>query len=118
MNNLLRQYSEFTESVDLYLELDPFKTGCLHDVICGSLGLAAETGEVCGKLVKIILDHEGRLSTMAKREIAYELGDVLWHIDKLCRAIGISLEEVLVFNTAKLSDQAKRNKLQGSGDKR
>jgi NTP pyrophosphatase (non-canonical NTP hydrolase) len=81
------------------------------------LGLG-ESGEVQGKIKKIIRDSGGVITSEATNEIKKELGDVLWYIASMCDNLGITLKDVATGNIEKLQDRNKRNVLEGSGDNR
>lgn len=83
-----------------------------------SLGLNGEAGEVADKVKKVIRDDGGNLSAEHKDALAKELGDVLWYLTQLSRAIGTSLEAVAAMNIKKLAERKKGNTLRGSGDDR
>lgn len=90
------------------------------------LNLIAEVGEVMGKISKAIRKRgavingnriEG-LSEADKKEIAYELGDVLWQWAGLCRVLGLDPEAVAILNLEKLADRQQRGTIVGEGDHR
>ena len=87
-------------------------------LICHTLGLTNEAGEVAGKIKKIYRDSNGELSTNKKHEIAQELGDVQWYLARIAIDIGYTLEDIAIMNIEKLADRTERNKLGGSGDYR
>lgn len=82
------------------------------------LGLVGETGEVAEKVKKVIRDKEGKIDEETRKEIAKELGDVLWYLSNFSTELGISLQEVAQINLEKLFSRMERNKLHGSGDNR
>ena len=82
------------------------------------LGLVGETGEVAGKIKKIIRDDNGNISEAKRLELAKELGDVLWYISNLSSELDLSLNDVAESNIIKLKDRQNRNVLKGSGDNR
>ncbi len=97
--------------------LYPKKAGVLYT----SLGLANESGEVLGKIKKIIRDFDGSFKDGIKEkksDLEDELGDVLWYVTMLAVEIGSSLEQVAQRNNSKLLDRMERGKIKGSGDKR
>ena len=47
-------------------------------IIYPTLGLTGEAGEVSEKIKKVLRDNEGLFDKEKKREIAKEIGDVLW----------------------------------------
>lgn len=96
-----------------------------------ALNLAAEVGELAGKVAKAVRRgelslEENELSVECgwdrwlelERELRLEAGDVAWQLAGLCSAMGWSLEEVCAENLAKLSGRASRGTLDGSGDSR
>lgn len=83
-----------------------------------ALGLCDEAGEVAGKVKKLYRDYDGELSKEYKKEIAKELGDVVWYLSQMCTKLGLSLEEVAQMNLDKLKSRMDRGKLTGSGDNR
>jgi len=83
-----------------------------------TLGLAGETGEVVEKVKKIFRDNDGEVSEETKKEIAKELGDVLWYLSQVATELGISLEEVAQGNIEKLFSRLERDKISGNGDNR
>jgi len=84
------------------------------DYLC--LGLAAEAGEVAGKLAKYRRDQTSL--AMLEHDIAAELGDVLWFVAVTASFCGFTLEDIANQNIEKLSSRKQRNAIQGSGDTR
>lgn len=82
------------------------------------LGLSDESGEVLGKFKKLLRDKQGELSDDDKKEIAKELGDVLWYVNSVSHLMGYTLEEVAQMNIDKLASRKDRGQLHGSGDNR
>ena len=89
-----------------------------YKIIYPSLGLAGEAGEVCDKIKKIIRNNNCEVSDDKKREIAKELGDVLWYIATLANDIDYKLEDIARMNYDKLHSRQQRGVLGGSGDNR
>jgi len=87
-------------------------------IIYPALGLVNEAGEVAGKVKKVLRDNGGVFSGDKRKQIADEVGDVLWYIAALAQDLGISMEEIALTNLAKLKDRQERNVIQGSGDNR
>jgi NTP pyrophosphatase (non-canonical NTP hydrolase) len=84
-----------------------------------ALGLAGEAGEVAEKIKKLMRDTDAKILTEdQKREIAKELGDVLWYVANLAADIDYDLEEIAGMNIEKLQSRKERNALKGSGDNR
>lgn len=82
------------------------------------LGLAGESGEACDKIKKIIRDENGEVSHEKRKELAKELGDVLWYLAMVSKYLCVEFEEVAKMNIEKLQDRFERNKIHGSGDNR
>lgn len=89
-----------------------------YKVIYTSLGLAGEAGEVADKVKKIYRDDNGVISDEKKREIAKEIGDVIYYCSALCSDLGLSFETVAHMNMDKLFSRLERGVLHGSGDNR
>lgn len=64
----------------------------------GALKLAGEAGEVANELGKVLF----HCKEMDAAKIAEELGDVLWYLAFLARAIDFDLSVVAAMNVAKL----------------
>ena len=96
------------------------------------MGLTAEVGEIADKIAKwrrrgMVNISDNRLVwntsneddvTYYRRELAKEVGDVLWFCAHLSRQLGYTLEEVANMNIAKLRDRAMRGVIEGNGDNR
>ena len=82
------------------------------------LGLSDESGEVLGKFKKLLRDKKGVLTDEDKKEIAKELGDILWYVNSVSHLLGYSLDEVAQMNIDKLASRKDRGVLEGSGDNR
>ena len=107
----MNEYQELASKTNIY----PNTTDGFY---AQALGLCSESGEVAGKIKKVIRDSKGNISSGAKEQIKSELGDVLWYVSQCANALGLSLGEVAEHNIRKLSDRNKRNKIGGSGDER
>ena len=80
------------------------------------LGLVGESGEIAEKMKKMMRDKLPIEDV--KRDIGYELGDVLWYVANLANEIGMTLDEVATLNLIKVNDRTLRHKIQGNGDYR
>ena len=87
-------------------------------IVYPALALASETGEVAGKISKVMRDNNSVFSPEKREEIADEVGDCLWNLSALCTDLGFGLEEVAQRNLDKLNSRLARGVLQGSGDNR
>lgn len=83
-----------------------------------TLGLTGESGEVAEKIKKMFRNDNGTLSDEKKEAIKYELGDVLWYVSQLARALGYTLDEVAHANIKKLADRHARGVIKSEGDNR
>lgn len=106
--NLLEEYREFTREVSIYDPNDAFEYTIL--------GLCSEAGEVAGKYKKFLRDDTD-WETL-REDIAKELGDVMWYVDRIADEFGLSLISILEANVAKLQARKANNALTGSGDER
>lgn len=90
----------------------------MSGLIYTSLGLSNESGEVLGKIKKIIRDNNCAMNVEKRDEIAKELGDVLWYVTNIATELNISLNDIAEKNLEKLFSRKERDVLKGSGDKR
>jgi len=76
------------------------------------LGLAGETGEVIEKYKKLMRLTEPELVyTMEEsEEILAELGDVLWYVARIAKALNSDLEYVAQINIRKLRERSDRGR--------
>lgn len=87
-------------------------------VIYPALGINGEAGEVAEKVKKVIRDDGSIYTEEKRRELALEVGDVLWYCATMARDLGYTLEEIGEMNNAKLRSRKDRGVLSGSGDNR
>lgn len=87
-------------------------------VFYNALGLAGEAGEVANKIKKIYREKQGKLNQDDAREVALELGDVLWYAAEMCGVCGHTMGEVAAMNLLKLNKRKAEMQLTGSGDHR
>lgn len=87
-------------------------------ILYPSLGLGGECGEVLEKVKKVFRDKGGEFNEETKKEIAKELGDVLWYIQALCNDLGLNMQDVALMNVEKLLSRKERNMIHGNGDNR
>jgi NTP pyrophosphatase (non-canonical NTP hydrolase) len=74
-----------------------------------TLGLAGEAGEVANIVKKIQRDFGGEITDEVRAKLKDELGDVLWYISACADELGLTLEEIAVFNVEKLAKRHNRN---------
>ncbi|MDE6367155.1 MAG: nucleoside triphosphate pyrophosphohydrolase family protein [Muribaculaceae bacterium] len=108
------------------MTLDEYQSAALKTAIYPSemsivyptLGLTGEAGEVADKVKKTIRDNGGRFSDERRRQIALELGDVMWYAATLARDLGYSLDDIAAMNIDKIASRVERGVLHGAGDNR
>lgn len=76
-----------------------------------ALGLAGEAGEVCDLIKKI--GWHGKIANAD--DMAHELGDVLWYLQKLAQRYGFTLEQVAQMNVDKLQKRYPNGFVEGGG---
>lgn len=89
-----------------------------YAILYPALKLAGEAGEVAEKVGKVLRDSGGVFSEDKKRELAKEIGDVLWYCAALASDIGFTMDNVGRMNIEKLASRKERGVLGGSGDNR
>ena len=82
------------------------------------MGIAGEAGEVLEKWKKIVAYKDGVITDTDKAELGKELGDVIWYIAVMADSLGLSLDELMEQNLAKLASRKARNTQKGAGDNR
>lgn len=69
-----------------------------NKLLNGCMGLAGECGEVCDVLKKALFQgHE-----LDRAHMIEELGDCAWYLAEAASGLGVSLEDILLQNIAKL----------------
>lgn len=76
-----------------------------------TLGLSSESGEVAGKVKKII-----RGDTVDPESLVSEMSDVLWYLTRMCDNLGFNLEDLADYSYKKLESRKATNTIKGSGD--
>jgi NTP pyrophosphatase (non-canonical NTP hydrolase) len=72
-----------------------------REVLISALGLAGEAGEVADYLKKVY----GHGHKMNVKKLVRELGDVLWYVNRLAVAVGVTLEDIANENIVKLDER-------------
>ena len=103
------EYQEMAKSTAIYDKK--------HQILYPALGLAGEAGEVANKVKKLIRDGYEKNKDYRK-EVAAEIGDVLWYCAVLADDIGCDLETIANNNIIKLNDRLARGVIGGNGDNR
>jgi NTP pyrophosphatase (non-canonical NTP hydrolase) len=84
------------------------------------MGLISETGEVAGKVKKVIRGDKPQTLQDEEflRDMAYELGDCLWYLAMVCEEFGLDLNDIACANLEKLLKRKQAGTIKGSGDNR
>ena len=77
-----------------------------------------EAGELAEKLKKSIRDDGATITEERKQALKGEIGDVLWYLSQLSRALGFTFSEVAQANIDKLWERHQKGLIHGSGDNR
>lgn len=105
------EYQKISSSTAVYPNIG-------NNFVYPTLGLADESGEVVGKIKKVIRDDGGVITEEKKLEIKKELGDVLWYLQQIATELNIKFSDVAKANVEKLASRLDRGVLKGSGDNR
>lgn len=100
-----KEYIEWTRTVDMYPEDVAFD--------CYVLGLCSEAGEVAGKLKKEYRDEKDKTE-----EIKDEVSDVFWYLARICDEYGMTFEDFMAYNHAKIEARRMKGTIKGDGDGR
>ena len=82
------------------------------------LGVAGEAGELVEKWKKAVAYRDGKFNDEEFEDFKKEFADVIWYVAVLAESLGLSLEEIMQQNVAKLADRKKRGVITGAGDNR
>ncbi len=91
--------------------------GTIVGLMYAALGLG-ESGEVQGKVKKVLRDSDGIMTAEALVKIKAELGDLLWYVAAMSSELRVSMGDIARENLQKLADRKARDKLKGDGDNR
>jgi NTP pyrophosphatase (non-canonical NTP hydrolase) len=83
-----------------------------------AMGVSGEAGEVLEKWKKIVAYKDGKITNEELGELAKELGDVIWYVAVMADSLGLSLDEIMQNNLAKLASRKARGVTKGQGDNR
>src|SRR5579884_3478595 len=89
------------------------QSDAFKDTLHWVLGINGEAGEVAEKIKKIIRDKGGKLTDEDRKELAKEIGDVLWYLAVFAHDLGFSFEAVAKQNLDKLQSRQQRGVLGG-----
>ena len=92
-----KDYQSFVESLD---DLDGQGSN-IHRLLTAAVGVSAEGGEFMEIVKKMVF--QGKPWNHDNREhLIIELGDVMWYVMQACKALHVSLDEVIECNVDKL----------------
>lgn len=111
-------FDEYQKQALTTAHVDPQYAGTLMEQTIWAMGVAGEAGEVVEKWKKIVAYKEGNISPEERKELGKELADVVWYIAVMADSLGLSFDEIMQVNVAKLADRKKRNVIKGKGDNR
>lgn len=83
-----------------------------------AMGVSGEAGEVIEKWKKIVAYKGGKVSDEDLADLGKELGDVVWYIAVFAHSLGLSFDDIMEKNVAKLKDRQSRSVIRGAGDNR
>lgn len=82
-------------------------------IMYAALGLNGEAGEVADVVKKQFRNngdlHSGDLKFCNK--MMEEMGDVMWYMARLCRALNLDMQEILEMNVIKLKERKEQDAL-------
>lgn len=89
-----------------------------NNLVNATLGITGEAGEFADKIKKLYRDKGGKMDAETKKDLLYELGDMLWYMAKMAGKLGVKFDVVARMNIKKIHSRKKRGKILGSGDHR
>lgn len=82
------------------------------------LGISGEAGEISEKWKKLLAYKKGQIADDDIKEMAKEIGDVLWYLTVFADKLGLSMADIAQQNLDKLASRKVRGVQKGSGDNR
>ena len=96
-SNPSKDYKSFLDSIE-YLDA---KGSNIQRLLTAAVGISAEGGEFMEIVKKMVF--QGKPWNHDNREhLIIELGDVMWYVMQACKALHVSLDEVIEGNVEKL----------------
>ena len=92
-----KDYQSFLESLSA---LDG-KGANIHRLLTAAVGISAEGGEFM-EIVKKMVFQGKPWDEHNRKHLIIELGDVMWYVMQACKALDVSIEEVVAGNVDKL----------------
>jgi len=104
----VKQYQEWTRTTAIYPGAGEHG---FNEALYLTLGLTSESGEVAGKVKKII-----RGDQVDPESLVSEMSDVLWYLARLCDNLGFTVEDLADYNYQKLEKRKEMGVIKGDGD--
>lgn len=111
----IKDYSDQALSTDLFDKTSDLASPAMLEKV---FGLCGEAGEVAEKFKKLLRDKDGVATDDDKKELAKELGDILWYVNSVGSYLGYDLEQIAQMNLDKVLSRKSRGQTRGSGDNR
>ena len=92
-----KDYQSFLESLK-YLDGEGSN---IHRLLTAAVGISAEGGEFM-EIVKKMVFQGKPWDDHNRKHLVIELGDVMWYVMQACKALDITIEEVVAGNVEKL----------------
>ncbi len=90
-----------------------------YKILYPTLGLCGEAGEFAEKIKKWLRDELSMIPSEDRRkQMALELGDVLWYVANVACDLDMTLDDIATKNLEKLVSRENRNTIHGDGDNR
>ena len=96
-SNPSKDYQSFLESLST---LDGEGSN-IHRLLTAAVGISAEGGEFM-EIVKKMVFQGKPWDEHNRKHLIIELGDVMWYVMQACKALDVSIEEVVAGNVDKL----------------
>ena len=92
-----KDYKSFLDSIE-YLDGEGSN---IHRLLTAAVGISAEGGEFM-EIVKKMVFQGKPWDEHNRKHLIIELGDVMWYVMQACKALDVSIEEVVAGNVDKL----------------
>lgn len=106
MKHINDDYQAFVDNGSFYAHVNYRDAGEFSYV---ALGLAGEAGETADEIKKIVRVSSYFNEVLFRQEFAKrgikvldETSDILWYLTRMCTLLGITLNELMIYNTVKL----------------
>ena len=96
-SNPSKDYKSFLDSIE-YLDGEGSN---IHRLLTAAVGISAEGGEFM-EIVKKMVFQGKPWDEHNRKHLIIELGDVMWYVMQACKALDVTIEEVVAGNVDKL----------------